>query len=426
MNTAIAVALLVAVLVFVTLKPRRLPEAVATVPAAALVIGAGIVTPRAALDELGALGPTVGFLAAVLVLAHAADRAGVFRWAGALAAHASRGSARRLLTVVFLIASVTTAVLSLDATVVLLTPVVLLTAQRLRVPPRPHVYACSHLANTASLLLPIANLTNLLAFAASGLTFARFGALMALPWLGAIAVEYVMFRRFFARDLAAPDGDNGYGRTGEGTDGDVQPAPRFALAVLAVTLVGFAALEPLGVAPAWVALAGALVLGVRDVVGTPRAERTPVATRLALASNPAFCAFVFALGIVVLGVRNTALGHLVTQLLPDAPTIAGLLGAAALGAVLANLLNNLPATLLLVPVAAHSPGLVLGVLVGVNIGPNLTYVGSLATLLWREVLHARDHVPETRTFLALGALTVPVCIVVACGALWLALHAIGI
>ncbi len=434
MTTAVAVALLAAVLVFATLRPRRLPEAVAAVPAAALVVAFGVVSGRQALDELGALGPTVGFLAAVLVLAHAADRAGVFRWAGAVAARVSRGSAQRLLAVVFLIASLTTAVLSLDATVVLLTPVVLLTAQTLRVRPRPHVYACTHLANSASLLLPIANLTNLLAFAASGVSFVKFAALMSLPWIVAIAIEYVIFRRFFAADLvgsdpepvadvqptdADADADAGVGL------GPAPPAPRFALSVLAVTLVGFAALEPLGVAPAWVALAGALVLGVRDVAMTDAGERGRVAGRLILASNPLFCAFVFALGIVVLAVRDTGLGHFVAELAPSTPTFVGLLGAAALAAILANLLNNLPATLLLVPVVAHSPGLVFAVLVGVNIGPNLTYVGSLATLLWREVLHARDHVPDIRTFLALGALTVPACLLATTGALWLTLHLTG-
>jgi arsenical pump membrane protein len=93
-------------------------------------------------------------------------------------------------------------VLSLDATVVLLTPVVFATAAGLRLRPKPHVYACTHLANTASLLLPVSNLTNLLAFRASGLSFARFGALMALPWLAAIAVEWLVLRRFFASDLA--------------------------------------------------------------------------------------------------------------------------------------------------------------------------------------------------------------------------------
>src|SRR5262249_56918125 len=102
------------------------------------------------------------------------------------------------LRLVFVIASVTTAVLSLDATVVLLTPVVLATARTLQVPARPHSYASAHLANTASLLLPVSNLTNLLAFAGTGLSFTRFAALMTAPWLIAIVAEYAVFRRFFA------------------------------------------------------------------------------------------------------------------------------------------------------------------------------------------------------------------------------------
>ena len=103
-----------------------------------------------------------------------------------------------------MIASVVTAALSLDATVVLLTPVVFATAAALRVRPKPHVYACSHLANSASLLLPVSNLTNLLAMSASGLSFLHFAGLMVIPWLAVIAVEYVVLRRFFADDLAQP------------------------------------------------------------------------------------------------------------------------------------------------------------------------------------------------------------------------------
>ena len=93
-----------------------------------------------------------------------------------------------------MIAAATTAILSLDATVVLLTPVVLATVRALRVPSRPHLYATAHLSNTASLLLPVSNLTNLLAFSAAGLSFTRFSVLMAAPWLLAVAVEYAVFR----------------------------------------------------------------------------------------------------------------------------------------------------------------------------------------------------------------------------------------
>jgi arsenical pump membrane protein len=143
---------------------------------------------------------------------------------------------------------------------------------------------------------------------------------------------------------------------------------------------------------------------------------------LVASANVAFCLFVFALGIVVLAVRDSAFGDLVDRLVPERSDFAGLLLLALLAAVLANLLNNLPATLMLVPLVPHVPGPILAVLLGVNIGPNLTYVGSLATLLWRQVLHARDHRPDVGDFLKLGALTVPLCLVAAVGALWLGLQ----
>ena len=144
------------------------------------------------------LGPTVAFLAALLVLADGCRRAGLFEALGAAMAVGARGEPRRLLALVFAAAAATTAVLSLDTTVVLLTPVVFATAARLRLSPRPHVYACSHLANSASLLLPVSNLTNLLALQASDLSFLRFAGLMTLPWLAALAVEWI--------DAPAPSG----------------------------------------------------------------------------------------------------------------------------------------------------------------------------------------------------------------------------
>ena len=103
-----------------------------------------------------------------------------------------------------------------------------------------------------------------------------------------------------------------------------------------------------------------------------------------------------------------------------------LLGAAALAAVLANLLNNVPAVLVLLPAAAAAgPATVLAVLIGVNVGPNLTPTGSLATLLWRRVLRERDAEPPLGEFLRLGLLTVPPALVLGTVALWLALQVIG-
>jgi arsenical pump membrane protein len=146
---AIAIALLLTTLVVAVVRPGGLHEAVAAVPAAGLVLALGILPLRQAVDEARGLGPTIGFLAAVLVLAEMAEREGLFDAAGTWMAGASRGRPVALLALVFVVGSTATAILSLDATVVLLTPVVFATALRLRLRPRPHVYACTHLANSA-------------------------------------------------------------------------------------------------------------------------------------------------------------------------------------------------------------------------------------------------------------------------------------
>lgn len=225
--------------------------------------------------------------------------------------------------------------------------------------------------------------------------------------------EYLVFRRFFAPALR-----------------DVAPGPHpaeppelplFALLTVAGTLAGFVLTSALGINPAWAAAAGALVMAVRALA---RRHTTPAA--VVRAAGLPFLAFVLALGIVVRAVVDNGLADALGHLLPDGTALPALLGSAALAAVLANVINNLPAVLVLVPLAAPSgPGAVLAVLLGVNIGPNLTYAGSLATLLWRRIVHHHEHDVDLREFTALGLLTVPAALALATVALWLSLRLIG-
>jgi arsenical pump membrane protein len=190
--------------------------------------------------------------------------------------------------------------------------------------------------------------------------------------------------------------------------------PRFPLVVLGATLLSLLSSSALGVQPLWIAIAGAAAITTPALVRRAASPR-----RVIQAAEPSFLVFVLGLGVIVAAASYNGLSSAVHGVLPAGGSLPDLLMIAALSALLANLLNNLPAILVLAPALAplgHGP--VLAALIGVNIGPNLTYVGSLATLLWRRILRAEDTTVELGQFLELGAATVPAGLVASTVLLW--------
>ena len=174
-------------------------------------------------------------------------------------------------------------------------------------------------------------------------------------------------------------------------------------------------------APAWVAPAGAAVLAVRSL-----SHRHTSVTEIVRSMQVSFLVFVLALGVVVQAVTLNGMDRKMSAVLPAAD-LPALLAIAAVAAVLANVVNNLPATLVLLPLVAPSgPVAILAVLIGVNIGPNLTYVGSLSNLLWRRVLRQHNVEAGVGEYTRLGLCTVPTALVVAVVALWASARLLGL
>lgn len=408
-SDAVALLALVTLLVVAFRHLRGLHEAVIALAAVGACLLAGATTVGEAGDAVRQLLPVVAFLAAILVVSGACADLGLFRAIGQRIGR--RGtSGTRFLGLTFLAGVAVTAVLSLDATVVLLTPVVLAAAKRAGVRPRPALSACVRLANSSSLLLPVSNLTTLLALHSLDLTFARFALLMAPAWLVVIAVEYAAHRLFFARDLRVRAHAV---ETSEVAD-PMEPMPRFPLLVLAAMLAAFVVGSFFDLAPAWPAAVAATVLTVHLV-----RRRAEALVRAVHAAHLGFAVFVLGLGVVVDALSRGGLGELVADLLPSGDTLPDLLLLALVATVLANLVNNLPATLLLVPLTAPLGTVaVLATLVGLNVGSSLTWTGSLANLLWRRTLTRAGVHASGRQFHAIAALTVPPAVALGVVAVW--------
>ena len=397
----------------VILRPFSWPEAIWAVAGAVLLVALGLLPWPAALDGVAKGTDVYLFLVGMMLLSEIARKEGLFDWLAAHAVRAARGSATRLFLLVYVVGTVVTIFLSNDACAVVLTPAVFAATKAAGVKqPLPYLFICAFIANAASFVLPISNPANLVVFAENMPPLTRWLATFTLPSILAIVTTYVVLRltqnarlrgETVATEIDTPNLSLGGKVAGAG------------IVLTGAALIGASAAGiELGL-PTFVAgLATTLV-----VILINRGGLVEVAKDVSWGVLP----LVAGLFVLVEALEKTGVLTLLADLLKRAAQADPAATAWAGGAVVAfgsNLVNNLPAGLLAGAAvqAAHVQEKVAGaILIGVDLGPNLSVTGSLATILWLTAIRREGEDVSAFAFLKLGLLVMPPALVLALAAL---------
>ena len=389
------------------LRPRGFPEWVWICSGALLLVAAGLLPPYAAAHAVREGLDVCLFLAGMMILAELAREEGVFDWVADIAIRHARGSARRLFFWVYLSGVVVTAFLSNDATAVVLTPAVLAAVRRAKVEARPHLLACAMVANAASFLLPIANPANLVVFGTHLPPLGSWLRHLLLPSVASLAATYLCLLFLSRPALAQAIAVAAEPRA-------LTPGGRLALAGIGIASAGLLVSSGLGIqlgAPTCAAGAFAMALvAVRDRRAPLTAIRNVAWSVLPLVAG--LFMIVEALNRAGL-LRLTLLG---LRALASMPGGAGRLMGAGAVALLSNGMNNLPVALAAgsaLRQLGHHGALAHALLIGVDLGPNLSVTGSLATILWLIALRRDGEEISAGQFLKAGAVAMPVALLLA-------------
>ncbi len=393
-------------LLLMLMRPRKIAEVYWVSGGAILLLALRLIPVKLAGKAVGEGSDVYLFLIGMMLLSELAREHGVFDWLSSAAIRGARGSTSRLFILIYAIGTLVTIFMSNDATAVVLTPAILKAARKANVEPLPYLFLCALIANAASFVLPISNPANLVVFHGGAMPpLSQWLLAFGVPSLLSIGATYFVMRWIFRKDLQAD------------LDAEVrgEPLPSEGKLVLAglvlmvmVLLTASALKKDLGL-PACLA-----ALVITAVVST-KAKKSPL--KLAREISWGTLVLVAGLFIMVDAVESVGALHLTQSWLAAAQRLPSAAAAYVIAAAVAfgnNVVNNLPLGLIAgaTLAASHAKGLTAqAVLIGVDLGPNLSITGSLATILWLLALRKEKLEVSFWTFLQVGAVAMPVALV---------------
>jgi arsenical pump membrane protein len=394
----------------VIVRPFRWPEAIWAVAGAAVLVIVGLLPPTQAWTAVGKGLDVYLFLGGMMLLSEVAREEGLFERVAAFAVNRARGSPRRLFLLVYLVGIVITALLSNDATAVVLTPAVYAAAKAAKAKPLPHLLVCALVANAASFLLPISNPANIVLYGDHAPPLIPWLRAFLLPSLASIVATFIALRWVERRGLA--------GACAVAADAPPMTAGAWTavagLVLTAMVLLTVSALDVRLGLPTFVM--GVLTAAIVWI----RGRRGPLETLRGVSWQVLF--LVAGLFVLVQALEATGIIAALASLLAHAARASAQTTAWAAGAAIgmaSNLMNNLPAGLVAASTLAEAkpPQAVTdALLIGVDLGPNLSVTGSLATILWLSAIRREGESVGFLRFLKVGAIVTPPALVLALAA----------
>lgn len=396
-------------IVLMLIRPKNIPEVYWIGGGALLLVVLGLIPWKLAGRAVAEGSDVYLFLIGMMLLSELARENGVFDWLSSVAVRSANGSCSRLFTLVYGIGTVVTIFMSNDATAVVLTPAILTAVRKAKVEPLPYLFVCALIANAASFVLPISNPANLVVFHQGMPPLGQWLLSFGVPSLLSISVTYAVMRVIFRKDL------------GNCIECEVEAEPlskegKLVLGglvmMIAVLLTASELKKDLGLPTCLAALAVTAVVSIKN-------KTNP----LKLAREISWGTLILVAGLFVMVDAVESIGALkLTQgWLADAQKLAPAAGTMVVGFIVAvanNLVNNLPLGLIAGATlnAAHVRGLLANaVLIGVDLGPNLSITGSLATILWLLALRKEKLDVSFWKFLKVGAIAMPVALAASLG-----------